>query len=418
MIGKIKKLYSKLGPGVITGASDDDPSGIATYSQAGAQAGFGMLWTALLTFPLMAAIQEMCARIGIVTGHGLTGNLRNHFPIWVLYPIAFLVVFANVINIGANIAGMAASANLLLPLPRFIWAVLFTSLIILLMVFASYATIARYLKWFAFALFTYFAVPFVIGVDWYEVFIHTIVPSVELNHNTIALFVAILGTTISPYLFFWQTSMEVENKMEEMKSKVTNKWIVTKHELRLMGKDVTLGMFLSNITMWFIIITTAVTLAPLGITEIESAEQAASALKPIAGDFAYLLFAAGIIGTGFLAIPVLAGSASYVLSEVFGWREGLDLPFNKARQFYIVIILATLVGLAINFLGLNPFRMLIYTAIIYGVMSPALILVILILANNKKVMGEHTNNFVTNVLGTTTFVVMTTAAVAFLFTLR
>ncbi|MEX0616675.1 MAG: divalent metal cation transporter [Candidatus Woykebacteria bacterium] len=413
MIKKLRKFLKIVGPGVITGASDDDPSGIATYSQAGAQGGFSMLWTAPLTFPLMAGVQEMCARVGLVTGHGLSGVLKKHYPSWVVYLLAALVLFANTINIAADIAGMAAAANLLIPIPNFILAVFFSGVIICLLIYAPYHLIANYLKWFTLALFAYFIVPFAIRTDWLDVIYHTTLPNIKFDSLTITLFVAILGTTISPYLFFWQASMEVENKLDEIKAKVLKRWVVTKHEVRLMEEDVTLGMFFSNITMWFIIIATAVTLAPSGIVNIETAEQAAAALKPIAGDFASLLFTLGIVGTGFLAIPVLAGSSSYVLSEAFGWEEGLNKPFHKAKKFYLVIIFSTIVGALINFIGLNPIKMLLYTAVIYGIVSPPLILVILHIANNKKIMGDWTNGRISNYLGISTLFLMSFAAVAF-----
>lgn len=414
---KLRKLFSFLGPGLVTGASDDDPSGIATYSQVGAASGFSMLWTAPLTFPLMSAVQEMCARIGLVTGHGLSGVLKRFYPVWIIYFLAALVLTANTINIGADIAGMAAAANLLIPIPTFIWATAFSALIISLLIYAPYHLIAKYLKWFTLALFAYFVVPFAIKTDWVSVISHTVLPNFAFDTTTTTLFVAILGTTISPYLFFWQASMEVEDKLELIKEKLLKKWIVTKHEIRLMEKDVTAGMFFSNLTMWFIIVTTAVTLAANGVTDISSVEQAASALRPFAGDFAYLLFTLGIVGTGFLAIPVLAGSSSYVLSEAFGWEEGLDKPFHKAKKFYLVIIVSTVVGALINFVGLNPIKMLFYTAVLYGIISPPLIFIILLIANNKKIMGNWRNGLLANVLGGVTFLLMSLAVVFFFVTL-
>ncbi len=253
-------------------------------------------------------------------------------------------------------------------------------------------------------------------VNWQQVFSHTFIPAVGVNHETVTLLVAILGTTISPYLFFWQASMEVENQFDQLKRKAIKQWIVTKHEIRLMEEDVTLGMFLSNITMWFIIVTTALTLHVNNITTVETAHEAASALKPIAGDFAFLLFTLGIVGTGFLAIPVLAGSSSYVLAEAFGWAEGLNRPFHKARKFYLVIIASTALGLFINLFGFNPFRMLFYTAVIYGLVSPPLIAIILHIANNEKIMGSWKNSFWSNLLGGVTFLIMSLAAVFFLIT--
>ena len=417
MLNKLKKLFRVVGPGVITGASDDDPSGIATYSQAGAQAGFGMLWTSLVTFPLMSAVQEMCARIGLVTGHGLSGVLKRHYPHWIVYSLAGLVLTANTINIAADIAGMAAATNLLIPIPNFILALFFSGIIIVLLIYAPYHLIVNYLKWFTLALFAYFAVPFVVKLDWLAVFYSTIVPNLKLDNSTITLFVAILGTTISPYLFFWQASMEVENKLEEIKEKVLKRWIVTKHEIKLMEEDVTLGMLFSNVTMWFIIITTAATLAVNGIVDIRTAEQAASALRPIAGDFAFSLFTLGIVGTGFIAIPVLAGSSSYVLSEAFGWTEGLDKPFHRAKKFYLVIIGSTIIGSLVSILGLNPIKLLFYTAVVYGIVSPPLIFIILHIGNNRKIMGTWVNGALSNFLGVVTFLLMSAGALFFFFTL-
>jgi NRAMP (natural resistance-associated macrophage protein)-like metal ion transporter len=409
---RLKTFLKNLGPGVITGASDDDPSGIATYSQAGAQAGFATLWTALVTFPLMAAVQEMSARIGLVTDRGLSGNLRRHFPRPVLYFLALLVFVANTINIGADIAGMAAAANLILPAYNLVYVILFAIVITALMIWLPYPKIASILKWLTLGLFTYLAVPFVTHVDWNEVIKHTILPSLSFDRGTVTLLVAILGTTISPYLFFWQANMEVQDK--ESRQRSVKRWIVTKHELRLMEEDVTFGMFISNVVMWFIIITTASTLYFAGITNIETADQAASALKPVAGQAAYLLFSLGIIGTGFLAIPVLAGSAAYVLSEIFGWSEGLEKSFRQAKSFYLVIIFATLIGASLSFLGLNPIKLLFYTAVIYGLVSPPLIFVIWLIANNKQIMGSHTNGWLSNILVGATFVVMTAGAAAFI----
>jgi len=413
VLKKLKKFSSKFGPGIITGASDDDPSGIATYSIAGASAGYSLLWTAFLTFPLMSAIQEMCARIGLVTQRGLAGNIKAHYkPRIILYALAILIIAANTINIGADLAGMAASVKLLLPINSIIVSVVFTLLIIALMVAFPYKFIAANLKWLTFALFAYIASALVTKQDWTAIAYSTFVPSLNFSKETITLIVAILGTTISPYLFFWQTSEEVE-EVKEKEKESHHKIIVTKHELKQAQEDVNLGMLFSNLVMFAIIATTASTLYRFGINEITTADQAASALKPIAGNAASLLFTLGIVGTGMLAIPVLAGSAAYAVSEIFGWKEGLSKSFRQAKAFYGVIILSTFVGFLINLAQINPFKALFYTAVIYGLVSPILILVILILANSQKIMGKNVNTPVTNALGIFTFLMMTAAAVAF-----
>lgn len=413
---RIKSFLKILGPGIITGASDDDPSGIATYSQAGAAAGLSLLWTSPFTFFLMSAIQEMCARIGLATGHGLAGVLKRYYSIWITYLMAVIVLIVNTINIGANLAGMSASVGLVIPLPPIGLSLFFATLISLLLVAMPYHKIVSILKWLTIALFAYFIVPFIVKIDWWLALKSTLIPSLSFNKTITLLLVAILGTTISPYLFFWQASVEVEDKLSQLKSKMIKRWIVTKHEVRLMEEDITLGMLLSNLTMWFIIATTALTLHINGISNIETAAQAAGALEPIAGRFASLLFALGIIGTGLLAIPVLAGSASYILSEAFGWQGGLDEPFHKAKRFYLVIIFSTFLGLLINFLNLNPFKMLFYTAVIYGIVSPFLIAVILHIANNSTVMGKWKNGWLSNFLGFVTFLIMSGSVIVFVTT--
>lgn len=416
MYKKIGKLFKKIGPGVITGASDDDPSGIVTYSIAGASQGYNFLWTAFITLPLMVAIQEMCARIGVVTQHGLAGTIKTHYKSKILlYSLALLIIVANTINIGADLSGMAASAKLLIPINEVVIAIFLTSAITALIVKFPYRIIAANFKWLTFALFAYIAAALVTKQDWPQIIYHTFVPRISFNKESITLFVAILGTTISPYLFFWQTSEEVEEIKEEEKEK-HKKIIVTKHELKMVREDVNLGMFFSNLVMFAIIATSASTLFKSGINDITSAAQAAKALEPIAGKAASLLFTLGIVGTGLLAIPVLAGSAAYVVSEIFGWREGLDKSFRQARAFYAIIITSTIVGFFMTLLNVNPFKALFYTAVIYGLISPILILVIILLANNKKLMGKYTNTLATNILGVLAFLVMSSAAVAFFLT--
>jgi NRAMP (natural resistance-associated macrophage protein)-like metal ion transporter len=415
---KLKNFFSKLGPGIITGASDDDPSGIATYSIVGAQAGYSLLWTSLLTFPLMAAIQEMCARIGLVTAKGLAGVMRAHYPKLFLFPIILLAVIASTINIGADIGGMAASAKLVVPIPTPILAIFFSFFIIFFLVNYSYKIIARIFKWLTFALFFYILSALVTNQDWLAIFYHTFIPQIKFDARFVSLIVALFGTTISPYLFFWQASEEVEEKLESGKVIESRRiQIVTKHELKGLREDVILGMLLSNVVMFFIIATTASTLFKGGFHEIATANQAAEALRPIAGNFAFLLFALGIVGTGLLAIPVLAGGAAYAISEVFGWQEGLSKKFHEARSFYLVIILSTLIGFLISISGFNPFRLLFYTAILYGVIAPILIAVILHIANRKDILGAKKNGLVSNILGFLTLIIMTSAAVLLFVTL-
>ncbi|MBI2327452.1 divalent metal cation transporter [Candidatus Curtissbacteria bacterium] len=415
MAKKLKRIFKKIGPGIITGASDDDPSGIATYSIAGASQGYGLLWTALLTFPLMAAIQEMCARIGVVTERGLAGNIKSVYkskPL--LYFLALLIVVANTINIGADLAGMAQATNLLVPAHPLLVAAITTGLIIILMIKFPYKFIADKLKWLTFALFAYVASALVTKQDWDQILISTFVPSFDFNRESITLIVAILGTTISPYLFFWQTSEEVEERKEIEREK-HKKIIVTKHELKQVSEDVNLGMFFSNLVMFAIIATTASTLYRFGINEITTASDAAKALEPIAGSASSLLFTLGIVGTGLLAIPVLAGSAAYAVSEIFGWREGLSKSFRQARAFYGVIIVSTVIGFLMNLANINPFKALFATAVIYGLISPILIMFILLIANKKQVMGNAANNTASNILGGFTLILMTAAATVFLF---
>lgn len=414
MLKSFRKFIKKLGPGIITGASDDDPSGIATYSMAGASQSYNLLWTAFVTFPLMAAIQEMCARIGIVTERGLMGNIKHHLKSKILlYFLALLVVGACTLNIGADLGGMAAAVNLLFPtIPTLLISFVVTVLIIGLMIYFPYKFIATNLKWLTFALFAYVASALVTKQDWVNILFHTFVPDMSINKETITIVVAIFGTTISPYLFFWQTSEEVEEVKQKEKEKHKN-IIVTKHELKGVREDVGLGMLFSNVVMFAIIATTASTLYK---SEITSAQQAAKALEPIAGSASALLFTFGIVGTGLLAIPVLAGAAAYALSEIFNWHEGLSRTFRQAKAFYIVIILSTGIGFLMNLAQINPFKALFYTAVIYGLISPILIFLILILANDQKLMGKNTNNLVTNVLGVLALVIMSAAAIAMVAT--
>jgi len=398
-------LWKLLGPGLITGAADDDPSGIATYSQAGAQYGFATLWTALITFPLMAAVQEMCARIGFVTSHGLTGILKANYPRPVLWLMVVFSFPAIVLNIGADIAGMGAVANLIAPqLPATAYSVLFTGLLLLAIVWLPYKKVAAVLKWLCAVLLVYLVVPFLVKTDWADVARHTFIPHIEFNADFLNILVAILGTTISPYLFFWQATMEVEE------NKHAKGVVVDKRHIRDIGFDVDVGMLFSNIVTFFIILTTGAVLFPAGLHQIDTVEQAAKALQPLAGPWAYYLFAIGVVGTGFLAVPVLSGSLSYIVSETFGWQEGLDKKFHEARPFYGVVIVSLLVGLAINYIGISPIQALIWSAILYGVTSPVIIAIVIHISNNRKVMGQYTNGVWSNLLGALAWLLMAGSA--------
>ncbi len=407
---KLSRFWKLLGPGLVTGASDDDPSGIATYSQAGAKLGLATLWTAIIAFPLMAAIQQMCARIGIVTQQGLTGNLKKHYSKSILYLMLVFSFPAIILNIGADIAGMGAVGNLLFPsISENYFSVFFTFLLLGLIIYLPYQKIASILKYLCIVMLVYFVVPFLYKQDLLAIIKATFIPTIEFNKDFIAILVGILGTTISPYLFFWQASVEVE----EMNDK--NHLIVNKKIIREMEKDVDFGMSFSGFVMYFIILTTGTVLYSSGIHQIETVEQAAMALKPLAGDMAYLLFAIGIIGTGLIAIPVLSGSLSYIFTETFGWEKGLNKKFHEAKGFYFIIGLSLFLGLSLNYVGISPIDALIYTAILYGLTAPILIAIILHIANNKEVMGEHTNSLIVNILGVLAFIIMTTAAVVLVY---
>lgn len=407
----LKKFLKTLGPGLITGASDDDPSGIATYSQAGAQFGLATLWTALLTFPLMAAIQGMCARIGLVTSQGLTVTLKQHYAKPLLYTMLLFSFPAITLNIGADIQGMGAVAHMIFPgLPVWLACITITALLMFVIIRYPYQKIAAILKWLCLSLLLYIVVPFMIKQNWLDIARHTLIPELRLNKEFLSIIVAILGTTISPYLFFWQATMEAEDMAHKEK-----KVLVNKRVLNEMKTDVNTGMLLSNLVMFFMILTAGSVLFPHGVTQIDTVDQAAKALEPLAGKLTYYIFAAGVLGTGMLAIPVLAGSQSYMLAETFGWEAGLDKDFTQARPFYISIIISLLIGLSLDFLGISPIKALIYTAICYGLTAPVMIIIILHIANNKKIMKEHTNNRLSNILGLLTFGIMTVAAVGLIY---
>ncbi len=382
----IRALLKSLGPGIITGAADDDPSGIATYSIAGAQLGTKLLWTALLTWPLMAAVQMMCARIGKVTGQGLAANLKQRFPKWLLLAFVVALLIANTINIGADLAGMADAASMLSGVNSRWFVVVFAILISWATIRLQYQQIADVLKWLVLVLFAYPITAFVVGADWSQVLRDTLIPSMPHSKNEWATLVAILGTTISPYLFFWQTSEEVEEEKEAGQSSLAKRRGATPEELELRNIDVGVGAFFSNTVMFFIILTTAVTLNRHGITNIETTRQAAEALRPFAGNFATTVFTLGIVGVGFLAIPTLAGSAAYAFAETLGWRQGLSKKLRQARWFYALILVSTGVGVALDFIGINPVRALYWTAVINGLLAPFLMVAILIVAADRRLM--------------------------------
>jgi len=408
---KTLRFLKILGPGLITGASDDDPSGIATYSQAGAQFGLTTLWTALITFPLMAAVQEMCARIGMVTSQGLTGTLKKHYPRSILYLMLVFSFPAIILNIGADIAGMGAVANLLVPAVNpMLFSVIFTGILLLSIIFLSYKQLAAILKYTCAILLVYMVVPFLYKQDLWAIAKATIIPTIHFNKDFINILVAILGTTISPYLFFWQATMEVEDMKKTGKVLMVNKKRI--HNMKV---DVDFGMLFSNIIMFFIILTAGTVLFKGGIHQIDTVQEAAKALEPLAGKWAYLLFAVGVIGTGFLAIPVLSGSLSYIVSETLGWEAGLEKKFNEARPFYLVIVASLVIGLFINYAGISPIQALLYSAILYGVTAPVIIAIVLHISNNKKIMGNYTNSRYANIAGTITLVLMSVAAIFLLY---
>ena len=399
----IRLLLKSLGPGVITGAADDDPSGIATYSVAGAQLGTKLLWTALLTWPLMAAVQMMCARIGKVTGQGLAANFKRRFPGWLLLVVVTALLAANTINIGADLAGMADAAEMLSGINSHLLVVLFALLISWATVRLHYHQIANVLKWLVLVLFAYPVTAFVVGADWGRVARDTLVPSMPHTRDEWSMLVAILGTTISPYLFFWQASEEVEEEKAAGQSTLAQRRGATLKELELRNFDVGVGAFFSNMVMFFIILTTAITLNRHGITHIETTRQAAEALRPLAGKFAATLFTLGIVGVGFLAIPTLAGSVAYAFAETLGWRQGLDKELKRAWAFYALILLSTGVGVGLDFIGINPVKALYWTAVINGLLAPFLLVAILVVASDKKLMqGQPSSRLGWTVVAITT----------------
>lgn len=413
----VRRFFAELGPGLITGAADDDPSGISTYSVAGASFGYAPLWTALFSFPLMAAVQVMCARLGMVTGRGLASNLRRNYPRGVVWGACALLVIANVVNIGADLGGMAEATSMVTGISHLIWTPFYAALVVSLLFWISYSLIAKVFKWLTLILFAYVIAAFLGHPDWRAVLHSTFVPHIEWSSNYLAAFVGILGTTISPYLFFWQASQEVEEERKMGRRTVREREGATNEELRKSRTDVLTGMFFSNLVMYFIILTTAATLHAHGKTSIETAQQAAEALKPVAGNGAYLLFTLGLIGTGMLGVPVLAGAAAYAIAEARVWRGTLEDKPQLAKKFYAVVAVSMLLGLSLNYAGIHAVKMLFLAAVLNGVLAPPLIVLVVLLTSNKKVMGNRVNPPVLKWLGWATAAIMAAAAIGMFATM-
>lgn len=413
--GPVGRFFACLGPGLVTGAADDDPSGISTYSVAGAAFGYSFLWTALLSFPLMAAVQLMCARLGMVTGRGLGGVIKSRYSPWVLWPACLLLIVANVFNIGADLGGMATAMQMVTGINARYGILFFALLITALLIWTSYNLIARVFKWLTLVLFAYVLTAFLARPDWEGVVHGTFLPHLEWTSSYMAVLVGILGTTISPYLFFWQAAQEVEEDRKQGRTTVALRRGSTNLELSAARNDVLTGMFFSNLVMFFIILTTAATLHVHGIQNIETAKQAAEALRPLAGQGAYWLFTLGLIGTGMLGVPVLAGSCAYAIAEAASWREAsLSKKPRRARGFYLVIVAAMAVGIVLDSVGMNAVKMLFWSAVLNGVLAPPLVVLVVLLTSDKKVMGTRANSRKMKVLGWTCAAVMSAAALALL----
>jgi NRAMP (natural resistance-associated macrophage protein)-like metal ion transporter len=409
---RLRHFFHELGPGLITGAADDDPSGISTYSVAGASFGYAQLWTALFSFPLMAAVQLMCARLGMVTGQGLAGVVRRRYSAPVLWGACVLLVVANTFNIGADLGGMAEVTQMVTGVSAFFWLPLFAVAIVVLLVWSSYKHIVRVFKWLTLVLFAYVIAAFLAHPRWGEVLRATFIPQLRLDPAYVATFLGVLGTTISPYLFFWQAAQEVEEERKMGRKTVHARRGATDEELAEARTDVMTGMAFSNVTMYFIILTTGATLYVSGHRDIESARQAADALRPLAGDAAYALFALGLIGTGMLGVPVLAGSAAYAVAEAMHWRGSLDDRPRKAPKFYAVLAIAMILGLLLNFLKIDAVRMLFWSAVLNGALAPPLVALVTILSGDKKVMESRMSSPLLRILGWMTAVIMGIATIA------
>jgi len=419
MPNKLKKFWKSLGPGLITGASDDDPSGIVTYSVAGSRLGPSVVWTMLYILPLMVSVQKMSAKIGISSSCGLTGNIKRYYSKSLLIFISSLIIISNTFNIGANVFGMASAIEMFTPQSTSLvsWAII--GLILVLIVILPYRKIVTIFKWLAFSLFAYVIAGLLVINDWPKLMYHLVVPSISFDKTSLMMLVAIFGTTISPYMAFWQASEEAEEKKlktgGEGKNFICEYKIVTKNELRRVTHDTSVGMFFSNFIGFFIIALTGAVLFGSGIKDIETIKDAAEALRPLAGDYAYILFALGVISAGVLAIPVLAGSSAYVLSEIFNWKGSLDKPFSKAKEFYMVIIISALIGLIIPHLGIGPIKALLWTSIIHGIVAPFLIVTLIHMANNPAIVGPNVNNKKENSIAYIALFLMSLAVIVFLF---
>jgi NRAMP (natural resistance-associated macrophage protein)-like metal ion transporter len=411
-----KKFLSRLGPGLITGASDDDPSGIGTYTQAGAALGYATLWTAIVTLPLMIVVQHVCAKIGMCSGRGLAGVLKRYYSKKLLYPVVLGLVIANTINAGADIAAIAAAINIFIPIPISALVLPIAVAIVALQVWGSYKLIVTVFKWLTLSLFAYVIAAFLAGPDWYAVAKATFVPQISLTKEYATTLVAILGTTISPYLFFWEASEEVEEEKSEGRRTLSARKGATDAEIKTEKIDTIVGMLFCNVVFYFVILAAGATLHVSGRTDIQSATEAAQALRPLAGNLATVLFAIGLIGAGLLAVPVLTGSAAFAVAETFGWKSGLDEKPRHAMKFYGVIAASTLVGVAIDFLGINPISALFWTAVINGVVAPPLLVVVMLVSSNKRVMGKRTNGQFTKIVGWLAAAIMFAAAIGMIVT--
>jgi len=414
VVDRCKRFFRILGPGLITGAADDDPSGISTYSVAGASTGFSMLWLTLISTPMMSVIQGMSARVSMITGEGVAATMRKRFPI-AAYLIAVLVIIANTFNLGADIGGMAAAANLVVPIPIDALVFFFGIILIVMQTWLNYDWIARVFKWLTLALFAYVITCFIVKPPWGTVFANFVIPQIHLNPGWLSTMVAVLGTTITPYLFFWQSSLMVEEDKKAGNATVASRRGTNAEAIKDMHADVNAGMIFSNAVAFFIIVTTAATLGAHGVNKIETAQQAARALQPLAGRFAELLFALGMVGTGILAVPVLAGSSGYVAAQVFRFREGLSEPVQRAPKFYAILAIGVLIGIAMNLLRVNAVQALFWSAVLNGVVAVPLIAVIVWIASDKKIMGEWRSSLLARMWGWATVVLMGAASVGMFY---
>jgi NRAMP (natural resistance-associated macrophage protein)-like metal ion transporter len=413
---RIKRLLRVLGPGLITGASDDDPAGVATYSVAGASLGLPILWVMLFTMPLMTVVQYVCAKVGLVTSEGLAGVLKRHYSLWVLYPVVGALVIANAINIGADLGAIAAAIDLIIPVYPGLLIVPVSTILLLIVAFGSYKLLTNLFKWLTLALLGYVGTAIVSGPDLGEVLRATFIPTISLDTAFLTVLVAILGTTISPYLFFWQASEEVDAQVAIGRRRLWQRRGTSDKELRYAAWDTIAGMFISNLVAYSVVLGTASTLFRAGKTNVGSAADAAQALRPIVGDAAFALFAVGIVGAGLLAVPVLAGSSAYALSETFGWRSGLGEPPGRAPQFYGVIAVSTLLGMLINFAGIKPIDALVWSAVVNGLVAPPILVLIMITAGNRRIMGDRINGRTSSILGWFTTLAMLAAAIGLILT--